>query len=1161
VVLGRTSLAPKVAFVFGASEPHAGMGRQLYETQPVFREALDTCADALKGVLEKPLVQVLYGPESALLKEAGYGHAAVFAVQWALARLWRAWGVEPDRVEGHGVGEDVAAVETGAFGLEEGLKRAVARKQQPARKTEAEKADGAEVRLEVVPPKPDRSEWAQVLETLSGLYVRGVEVDWAAYDAPYGRRRVVLPTYPFQRQRYWWRGATPHTATSVSRSDKPHLGRRLRSPALEALVYETTYARSRPVHLEDHRLFGTLVAAGSSHVSLVLSAIEDAHGSPACTLENLAFPQALVLAEDEERTVQAIITSHGQGSSFEVKSLSDADGAEKWVLHATGGLRIGQVAQPKRVLSHEELRARCQTWRSGSELYQLMHECGYTLGPAYQWIGSVARQGGELLGELRLPVSTATLEDYPLHPGLIDSCFQVLASWALESAAKKRDVLFIPFSMSRFIVHRRPRGRVWCHASIEGGEQAMAGEVIGGDLRILDEQGLVAEVLGFRGRLASREAVRLVPRARREESRYEVVWRPDTRPAPAPLADKRPWVLLEDTRGVAERLGHRLEAHGAPVVRVRRGATFRARGAGVFELDARRPQDFARLLDEATGKSGCAGVVSLWSLDARVPEDASAEVMQNAALEVSGDVVNLVKALAGRAASTPPLWLVTEGAQAVGEEERLALAQAPLWGLGRVIDLEHTELRCTRVDLDPENFEGSLRLLFSELGRDANAPGREVAFRGGMRLCPLLQRDKSEPGRALQLRSDATYLITGGLGGLGLEVARWMVEQGARHLVLVGRRAASASASEQVRALEQAGARVTVASVDVSKEAEVARLLQQVDAASPPLRGLVHAAGVLADAALLQQDPERFERVMAPKVAGAWNLHRLTEGRALDFFVLFSSASATLGSAGQGNYAAANTFLDALAHERRARGLAGQSLAWGPWAETGMAGESERGNLARVLERRGVRSLPTQEALALFAEALAGGRPHLAILSIQWAMYLEGRGTPARSSFYATLAPVRVTEPRGLEPQAQTAPRYPLAERLQAALPQERPEVLARSLQQEVARILRLDASSELDWRQGFAELGMDSLMAIELRNVLQKGLGRTIPATVALDHPTIDFLVKHLLDEVLKLEGTQAPPPPERKPEAEAAVEPELDALSDAELARLVAEDLAKDS
>ena len=205
VVSGRAGSAPKVAFVFGASEPYAGMGRQLYETQPVFREALEKCGEALKSVLEKPLVQVLYGPEGARLKEAAYGNAAVFAVEWALARLWRAWGVEPKRVEGHGVGEDVAGVETGALGLEEGLKRAVARGPWSAREAaeKALKTDGAEVGLEVVPPRPGRSEWTQVLETLGGLYVRGVEVDWAGYDAPYGRRRVVLPTYPFQRQRYW----------------------------------------------------------------------------------------------------------------------------------------------------------------------------------------------------------------------------------------------------------------------------------------------------------------------------------------------------------------------------------------------------------------------------------------------------------------------------------------------------------------------------------------------------------------------------------------------------------------------------------------------------------------------------------------------------------------------------------------------------------------------------------------------------------------------------------------------------------------------------------------------------------------------------------------------------------------------------------------------
>jgi len=1147
VVPGRAvGAAPKVAFVFGG-EAEAGqslaMGRELYETQPVFREAMEHCAAALKGVLEKPLVEVLYGAESALLKEETYGRAAVFAVEWSLARMWRAWGVVPRALVARGVGEYVAAVESGVLGLDDGLRMAVGK--LPWVHAETGTTEG----LETLPLHPGEAEWPRLLKTLGALYVKGVEVDWAAFDAPYERRRVALPTYPFQRQRYWWRGSAPRSAPAPRRETEslPHFGRRLRSPALDALVYETAYAPSRPGHLNDHRLNGTLVAAGSSHVSLVLSVIEDAYGSPACSLENLAFPQALVLAEDEERTLQVILSPQEQGHAFEVKSLGDASGAESWVLHASGGVRVGQPEQPKPWTSREELLARCQERIPGEDLYRGMSEKGYTLGSGYQWIRSVARAGDEILGEMRLPPLPDRLEDYPLYPGFVDSCFQVLTSWTLELQARQPDEMLIPFSVSRFTVYRRPRGTVWCHARIEGGGRAEAGEPIGGDLRIFDEQGLVAEVVGFRARMANREAVRLSTHARREEARYEVSWKPapEARPVvPAPLADKRPWVLLMDAQGVGERLGRMLEEHGAPVLRV-------------------RPEGFARVSIETLVPARCAGVVYLWGMDQRLADNASAESVQRAALEASGGALHLVKGLAGRE-EAPPVWIVTRGAQAVKDtREGLALAQAPLWGLGRVIDLEQPELRCTRVDLDPEDLEGGVRMLYAELGSGGGTPEREVAFREGVRLYPVLRKDTGSRAASIPLRADATYLVTGGLGGLGLEVARWMVEQGARHLVLVGRRAPSAQASEAVRALEQAGAHVTVTSVDVANEAEVARLLQGLDANSPPLRGIVHSAGVLDDGALPQQDLERFERVMTPKVAGAWNLHRLTAGRPLDFFVLFSSASAMLGSRGQANYAAANTFLDALAHERRARGLVAQSLDWGPWAETGMVGAPD-GGLARALERQGIRPLATRQALALFGEALASGRPQLALMSVQWPVYLEVLGARGRSAFYEALAPSRpAAGPHAAVASSQ--PRHPIAERLKAALPHERPQVLASSLQEEVARILRLEPT-QLDWRQGFAEMGMDSLMAIELRNVLQKGLGVSVPATVALDHPTIDFLVQHLLENVLKLE-VQEPrgKAPETKPvpvaEPEGPLAESLDTLSDAELARLVAEDLAKDS
>jgi acyl transferase domain-containing protein len=1023
-------------------------------------------------------------------------------------------------------------------------------------------ARGVGVRLEV----GERTEWSQVLEALGALYVKGVGVDWAAYEAPYGRRRVPLPTYPFQRQRHWWsRGGAPRTAALSSRQEadiKPHLGRRLRSPALQGLVYETTFSASRPAYLDDHRLYGTVVTPAASHLAMLLSAIEDAYGSPACTLENLAFPRALVLADGEERPLQLILTPREQGSSFEVMSLGEARGSEAWVLHATGELRVGagtlELQQPPQ---REEFLARCVEHRLGADLYRSMNHQGYTLGSSFRWIGSIARIDGELLGRMEVPSLRDRVEDYVLYPGLIDSCFQVLAGGMLADAHLS-DALLIPFSISRFRFHRRPQGKLWCYARATPGERAMADESLSGDLQLCDEQGVVAEVIGLRARLASRELLRRSTHAAQQGALYEVTWQPEPTPQPVrvPAADGRPWLVLTDGQGVGERLGSLLEAQGAPVIRARPGAAFRALGAGAFELDARRPEDFARLLGEAAGPRGLAGVVYLWGLERPVAEGASAQEVQQASLEACGGALHLVQALVGRGGQAPaPLWLVTHGAQAVGEGRApLSVAQAALWGLGRVVELEHAELRCTRVDLDPADVEGSVRLLHAELGREGSSPVREVAFRGSARLCPVLRRDTGPRGTLVPMRADGTYLITGGLGGLGLEVARWMVERGARHLVLVGRRAPSAAAAEVLQTLERAGASVRVASVDISREDEVARLLKELEGTSPPLRGVVHAAGVLEDGALLQQDLGRLERVMAPKVAGAWSLHRLTADKPLELFLLFSSASATLGSPGQGGYAAANAFLDALAQERRARGLAAQALDWGPWAETGMVGGGE-GRVARLLEQRGLQPFSTRQALALFGEAIARGRPQVALLAVQWPVYLERLGPLGRSPLYAAVAPARANEPHGAAAVVQ--PQHPLAERLKAALPHERSQLLTRFLQEEVARVLRLNLATGIDWRQGFAELGMDSLMAIELRNALQKGLGKTIPATVALDHPTIDFLVKHLLSDVLKLEAQEAPPAPERKPGKPKEVsEQELDALSDAELARLVAEDLSKE-
>jgi phthiocerol/phenolphthiocerol synthesis type-I polyketide synthase C len=357
------------------------------------------------------------------------------------------------------------------------------------------------------------------------------------------------------------------------------------------------------------------------------------------------------------------------------------------------------------------------------------------------------------------------------------------------------------------------------------------------------------------------------------------------------------------------------------------------------------------------------------------------------------------------------------------------------------------------------------------------------------------------------LRADASYLVTGGLGGLGLEVARWMVARGARHLVLAGRGPPSPSAEDAIATLEAAGARVLVARADVAQPAEVERLFARIDHELPPLRGVVHAAGVLDDGLLLQQTPARFAAVMAPKVPGAWNLHVATRARSLDFFVLFSGAGTLLGSPGQGNYAAGNAFLDALAHARRGEGLPAQSIAWGPWSEVGLAASAARGGR---LGLRGVGSLSPREALAALACVMQDPSPHLAVVPLDLKACFEAYPALASSPLLSTLA-------RDLgEPKVSSTPKddAPFRRILLAAPEGQRRASLETHLREQAARVLGL-APGRIDPQKPLGSLGFDSLMTLELRNRLEASLGLKLPATVVWNHPTIAALSQHLLRRV----------------------------------------------
>jgi NADPH:quinone reductase-like Zn-dependent oxidoreductase/acyl carrier protein len=399
-------------------------------------------------------------------------------------------------------------------------------------------------------------------------------------------------------------------------------------------------------------------------------------------------------------------------------------------------------------------------------------------------------------------------------------------------------------------------------------------------------------------------------------------------------------------------------------------------------------------------------------------------------------------------------------------------------------------------------------------------------------------------GEAPLVRGDGTYLVTGGLGGLGLSVARWLVARGARALVLMGRGRGSEEAAAAVQALEAAGARVVTAVADVAHEEDVARVLSEIEQTMPPLRGIVHAAGTLDDGVLSEQTPERMAAVLAPKIRGAWLLHQRTRGQALDFFVMFSSMAALFGSAGQSGYAAANAAMDALAHRRRAEGLPATSINWGPWADGGMwaaLGAPDR----RRWTDQGVRLIEPADGVRMLEAVLRADLTQAAALRIDWSRFLSRPAPDAAPSLLADL--VRPGADASPAPAAEPT----LPDRLRAVPPARGRKLLDAHVREQILRVLGLDPAHRLDAQQGLREIGMDSLMAVELRNRLQSSLGRPLPSTIAFDHPTPGDLSEHLAELVLE------PGTPDAR-QAAGAENGRLAAMSDAEAESAFAEELA---
>ena len=1360
-----------VAFLFtGQGAQQVGMAADLYQVEPSFRADLDQCAELFAPHLERPLLDVVWARPGAegLLDRTQYTQPALFAVEVCLARLWRRWGIEPDIVLGHSIGELAAACVAGVFSLEDGVRlvaergrlmgelptggcmAAVMADEETVRfaigsartavaiaavngpentviagttadvhavvaRLQADdiesvsvttshafhsslmepmlerfrafaetlvyhapevpivsNLDGRVVGAEIatadywtrhiretvqfhaglqtiakrpgvsyieIGPKPvltsmgrrtvkdARAVWlaslrpgqtdrAVLLNTLAALYRRGATVVWDQVFAHHAGTRVSLPTYPFEREHFWFE-ASHGVPASNAKSASPTAGRhplatqRAKSPTALPL-YEVEWVAS-----------GRGVAAGSFHgmpPSALARALRPqlpdwcdrlAGGSRTDALEDMERAAARhviafwvendidwrvgnVLSIEALETAVGVADQHRRLLGRLIAVLVDLGhlsrvGNDRWRVESLLAMpdEPAPAATPERRILDRCGRALRQVLRGGAEPLDLLFpadgtdtveaiyrgvpgaqvmnrvlaealrrllsysptrplsilEVGGGTGSATRLVLDVLQPGDALytftdvspLFVARAQATFASLsfldarlldvEKPPAAQGFREQDYDIVIASNVVHATRD-----IQTSLRHLRGLLRPGGELLLLESLQ--PRLWADLVFGltsgwwrfADLSLRPKHALcdlstwtrVLSEVGFE------EVDSLAPDHESVElllSQGLIVARTCEKSVPARANSGADVLILGDPAGLGQELARRLQAHGCVCTMV----TSTHDLVGVLRAwSARRARRVAK-------------VITLWGCQAG--ELACADDIALAVDRPCESTLALLHAVLKTLQDAPPeIWTITRDALSAGSSRLDGLAGSALQGMIRVAATEHPEMGWHGCDLpaviEPEDVEELAQWLAQST---ADGP-TWLARRDGAWLEPRL-RELDAPSRdRADIRADAAYLVTGGLSGIGLAVAKWLVARGARHLLLLGRRAPASDALAQLDALRQTGAAITVVSCDVADASRLTTVLHSAQATMPAFRGVFHAAGIYADIRLADHRWEDNEALFAAKVRGSLNLHFATAAMPLDYFVLFSSVAAILGVAGLGSYVAACSFLDALATHRRRCGMPGLSVNWGMWRESGMAASIDKERSQRW-QSMGLETFSQAQGLDAMERLMSGGIPCAGAFRIDWQAFLARVPGGRAPAFYNDIA--------GALPTANAEPTF----RLQDAPAEERPAELRRHLRSEIADVLGWKSPDTIMDDKGFFDLGMDSLTSLDLRNRLQRTFGISLASTIAFKYSTVNALAAHLLEICV------AAPEKATSDAAELA----LNNVSDQGVERLTAERLVK--
>ncbi|WP_051709847.1 hybrid non-ribosomal peptide synthetase/type I polyketide synthase [Andreprevotia chitinilytica] len=936
--------------------------------------------------------------------------------------------------------------------------------------------------------------WEPINNVLAQLFERGQAINWQhVFDKAIPQAQI--PGHPLQNARYWLedvKRSHSRQSTDVARAKPaghPLLGTALPLPDSHDHLFMANWFTRSPAYFDHHRLYNQVVVPAASHVAMILLAAEKTFAGEVFELQDLLFPEALTLGDAEDAMIQLYLKHSGEtGFNIQLKRIADQIDAHR--LHVEGKLLtqvdIGNAADD--VTQWRSYQQDFDRQFSGASFYEEFWELGYTLGSAFCWIQEGWQRDATVLARMAPPALPDGANDYGLYPGLIDSCFQLIACCANgEKTSLNTGKIYIPFTMESFQYRKLANNAqpLWCVATLREKPTEASNRVIGDIVLFTDDGSVVARIKGFQARVTNEDGLfqMLSKKTAAKSVVYDLAWQAVATDDKVRIAADQalPWLLVGSNT-----LKTAFDTASVAALHVDLAAVD-FHGATVPELAASWQQYLAQ---HAAGQA-FAGIIYAG------PEDDAEATHPNALAQEILLISSLISAIEREQRLVQHGFVyLGHNAAAIDAGQTVNTHAAAIQALFRVLANEGVTLALKSISIDATAQNDDLVAL---LNRGLGCEAEQVAVQATSCLAPYLLPATATAAPAL---TQGWYAISGGFNGIGLEIAKYLAKTAAQGLVLLGRSEPNAALNAFIEQCVLQGLPIRIARCDINDAAALAHWAAGLKEDGIALTGLIHAAGVVRDQPLQELDRASIEQVLAPKVAGTAYLLQVLADHPLKHVVGFSSMSALLGTNGQAAYAVANAYLNAALHNLRATRGIGLSIGWGPWADVGMASRLDE-SVQRYYRNRGIQAFDLERGIAAFASVANRAASNVALIDIDWAKYGSGaKASPLLSKL--------ITAHHGNEGQLD----------LDGLSAEERAQAVRQATVVLLAKALNYHGDAFADDAVELTQLGVDSLIAVDLRNKLQKRFGANVAIADMMAGMTLGQLVQAVNASVGELAG-----------------------------------------